>query len=255
MATIHFAHSNGFPALTYRYFLDQLKPHDVQYLPKFGHDHNYRPRFNWMPLADQLIASIEQQQKPVIALGHSLGAVVSLYAYYRRPDLFKGLIMMDPPFFGLPMRMLLFGSRLLGISGRLIPPAKKTRKRKSRWDSREQAAESLREKPLFKNFHPEAFNDYIRYGLVESDAGGVELDFSVQEEYKIFKHTPFWLGPGKIDVPSYYLYSNRFEIGSPESILELQQKFHKTEFIPIDAGHMFPMEQPERTAELVKRLI
>lgn len=255
MALIHFAHSNGFAAPTYRYFLEQLAPHTVQYIPKFGHDKKFNPTFSWMPLADQLIESIESQQKPVIGLGHSLGAVVSLYAYYKRPDLFKGLILMDPPFFGFPLRLLLLGARALGVSGKMVPPAIKAKRRKTRWESKDIAARTLREKALFKDFHTEAFNDYINYGLVETDDGFVELDFSAKQEYRIFKHTPFWLGSGKIDVPSFYLYSNRFEIGSPESILALQRKFAFTEFLPIDAGHMFPMEQPEQTAALIKRLI
>lgn len=255
MAVIHFAHSNGFHAATYRYFLEQLQPHQVQYLEKFGHDPRYNPKYNWTPLTDQLIHSIEDQQKPVVGVGHSLGAVVSLYAYYRRPDLFSALVMMDPPFFGFPLRLLTLASRITGISGRLIPPAVKARKRRTRWESREEAYQSLKDKPLFRRFHPESFNDYINYGLVEGETGGMKLAFSAKEEYRIFKHTPFGLGNGKIQVPSFYLYSNRFEIGSPESISALRKKFKSTEFIPVDAGHMFPMEQPEKTAALIKQLI
>jgi len=255
MPVVHFAHSNGFPALTYRYFLEQLRPLEVQYLPKFGHDPRFNPRFHWGPLADQLIHSIEQQKQPVVGLGHSLGAVVSLYAYYKRPDLFSGLIMMDPPFFAFSTRLALLGARFLGVSGHLVPPAKKAKKRNTRWRSREEASHALRNKALFKNFHPEAFDDYIQHGIVATGRGDYTLDFSATEEYRIFKHTPFALGSGQIDVPSFYLYSNRFEIGSPQSITSLQQKFGKTEFIPIDAGHMFPMEKPVEISNLIKGLI
>tara|TARA_R110000744_G_scaffold67435_2_gene137531 strand:- start:112 stop:891 length:780 start_codon:yes stop_codon:yes gene_type:complete len=255
MSVIHFAHSNGFTALTYRYFLEQLAPHNVQYLEKFGHDKRFEPRFSWAPLTNQLIESIEKQRKPVIGLGHSLGAVVTLNAYYKRPDLFKGLIMMDPPFFGQKMRLLLLGARIVGVSGKLVPPAVKAKKRKSEWESKAAVAESFRNKPLFKDFHPEAFKDYIEHGLVETEQGRAKLDFSTKEEYRIFKHTPFSLGSGKIDVPSFYLYSNRFEIGSAASIEEHKKRFKQTEFIAVDAGHMFPMEQPEKTAQLVKDLI
>jgi len=255
MSVIHFAHSNGFSALTYRYFLEQLHPLEVQYLPKFGHNPLFTPRFSWNPLADQLIRSIEEQEKPVVAVGHSLGAVVSLYAYYKRPELFKSLIMMDPPFFGFSTRLVLLGARALGISGELVPPAKKAKKRNTRWRSREEAADALRNKALFRNFHPESFNDYINYGLTETKDGDFTLDFSAREEYRIFKHTPFLLGSGKIDVPSFYLYSNRFEIGSIKTIEALQKKFRHTDFIPIDAGHMFPMEKPHEVAILIKKLI
>lgn len=255
MAVIHFAHSNGFAAATYGYFLEQLRPHHVQLLDRFGHDRKYYPHYSWNPLVSQLIHSIESQQRPVIAVGHSLGAVVSLYAYYRRPELFRGLIMMDPPFFNLTRRLLLLASRVAGISGWLVPPAKKARKRRRVWESRQEASESLRNKPLFRNFHPECFQDYIDHGLKERQAGGVELAFSAEEEYQIFRHTPFWLGTGKIGVPGFYLYSNRFEVGSAGTISSLQKKFSTTEFIAMDAGHMFPLEKPVETATLIKQLI
>ncbi len=255
MAVFHFAHSNGFHAPTYRYFLEQLAPHQVQYLERFGHDARYNPRFNWNPLVDQLIDSIEKQQKPVVGLGHSLGAVVSLYAYYRRPELFTALVLMDPPFFGLGLRLLMLASRVAGISGRLIPPAKKARKRRTEWQSRQEAHEALKSKPLFRDFHAESFNDYINFGLQQTTNDRLKLAFDAREEYRIFKHTPFWLGSGQIEVPSYYLYSTRFEIGSPATIEALQKKFSSTKFIGIEAGHMFPMEKPHETATLIKRLI
>ncbi len=255
MPIIHFAHSNGFAAPTYRYFLEQLAPQKVQVLEKFGHDKRFAPTFSWKPLTDQLIRSIEQQDSPVIGLGHSLGAVVTLDAYYRRPDLFRGLIMMDPPFFSRKIRAIFLIARMLGISGKLIPPAVKAKKRRSEWESKEIVADSFRNKALFRDFHAEAFDDYIQYGLVETEQGGVRLDFSTKEEYRIFKHSPVWLGSGKINVPSFYVYSNRFEIGSPDTIRELQQKFKQTKFVAMDAGHMFPMEQPEQTAKLIKQLV
>ena len=33
----------------------------------------------------------------IIGIGHSLGGILTFLAAYRRPELFKGIIMLDPP--------------------------------------------------------------------------------------------------------------------------------------------------------------
>jgi len=39
----------------------------------------------------------EHQQTQVITVGHSFGGVIAFIAACQRPELFKGLIMIDPP--------------------------------------------------------------------------------------------------------------------------------------------------------------
>ena len=97
---IHFAHANGVPALVYSKLFDLLKEqYDVIYTPIIGSDHRYPITNDWTCLADQVIDSIVQQAqgRKVIALGHSLGAVLSLLASNKRPELFEQVILLDPP--------------------------------------------------------------------------------------------------------------------------------------------------------------
>lgn len=191
MQTMHFAHSNGFPSLTYRYFLSQFHNFDVRYIETFGHDPTYNPKYSWDPLVKQFLNPIIQENKKVIAVGHSLGAVVCLRAYYQNPHLFSHLVLMDPPFFIFRLRFFILLMRFLGISGKIIPVARRTRYRQTHWSSKEEAYSYLKNKALFKNFHLECFQDYINFGLKPYE-NGVELFFSVEEEYKIFKNSPFF---------------------------------------------------------------
>ncbi|MCI2283470.1 alpha/beta hydrolase [Colwellia sp. MSW7] len=69
---------------------------------KYGHDERYPVENNWQPLVDELIDFVKQQldvhqQKQVINVGHSFGGVISFIAACQQPELFSGLIMLDPP--------------------------------------------------------------------------------------------------------------------------------------------------------------
>ena len=97
---IHFAHANGIPSKVYQKFFDELSDeYDVVYLPQIGTDPKYPISNHWTHLVTQVIDSIERQAqgRPVIAMGHSLGGLLSFMAAYRRPELMQQLIMLDPP--------------------------------------------------------------------------------------------------------------------------------------------------------------
>ena len=63
--------------------------------------------------------------EPVWAIGHSFGAVILAFAAEQRPDLFKGLIMMDPPVLSRKIRWAIAISQFLGVSHKIMPLAKK----------------------------------------------------------------------------------------------------------------------------------
>ena len=101
LAPIHFAHANGFPAQSYQYFLEQLHPHPVSYVNVLG-EGEYRLRYpwdGWSLFGKEIVEAIERQHdEPVIGLGHSLGGVAVFHAARMRPDLFRKVIILDPPF-------------------------------------------------------------------------------------------------------------------------------------------------------------
>ena len=93
---IHFAHANGIPSPVYTPLLADLqRDHDVVTLPEIGTDPRYPVTNHWPRLVDQLIDSVASQSggEPVIGLGHSLGSLLTLMAAYRRPELFRQVIM------------------------------------------------------------------------------------------------------------------------------------------------------------------
>ena len=258
---IHFAHANGVPALVYSKLFDLLKDqYDVIYTPIIGSDHRYPITNGWTYLADQVIDSIVQQAqgRKVIALGHSLGAVLSLLASNKRPELFEQVILLDPPLIvGKASFVMMLMKYLHPKMLDKLTPAGLSAKRRDHWDSREQAAELLRPKGFYQLFDETCFQDYIKYALTEDPKrGGVELTISRDDEVKIFRtnSTLYWLLMPKPKVPT-ILVSGK---DSPFIKQKLPQVIKKKLGIPyhvMQGGHMFPLEHPLETVELVKKLI
>ncbi len=258
---IHFAHANGVPALVYSKLFDLLKDqYDVIYTPIIGTDYRYPISNGWTHLTDQVIDSIVQQAngRKVIALGHSLGAVLSVLAAQKRPELFEQAILLDPPLivgkaaFAM-MLMKYLNPKMLDK----LTPAGLSAKRRDHWDSREQAAELLRPKGFYQLFDQTCFDDYIKYALTEDHVrGGVELTIPRDNEVEIFRtnSTMYWLPMPKLQVPI-FLVSGK---DSPFIKQKLPQAVKKKLAIPytvMQGGHMFPLEYPVETVELIKSLI
>ena len=179
MQTIFFSHAKGFPARTYDYFLRKLHPFAVDYVPVLG-DHTPAPLRHWRSLTHELINAIESRHSaPVIGLGHSLGAVLTLWAAASRPVLFSRVILMDPPLFVPTKRWLLAGITALGLAPWLNPVAQKARNRRQHFTSLAEAEAYWRPKPLFRDFHPQCFQDYVAHAL-QPDQDGFSLRFPAE---------------------------------------------------------------------------
>lgn len=187
---IHFAHGNGFPSLCYKQLLEQLETRfDCCFIDKIGHDPDYPVGENWHNLVAEIIASIKRQaEQPVIAVGHSLGGVLSLLAAIEQPQLFKAVIMLDSPLIGAFKSSMVRLAKTLGIIDR-VTPAFRTKKRREHWQNYEQLISYLKTRDLFKTFTEECLNDYIKYGL-EYKEDGYYLRFDRHIEYQIYRTIP-----------------------------------------------------------------
>ena len=251
-----FAHSNGFSARTYATFLQALSPASLRYVPLFGHDSKGRASSSkWSYLSKQLLDCVDRSSSPVVGIGHSMGAVLILQTYYLRPSSFTHLILMDPPLFRPIKQAGIRIAKWIGQSDLLISPARKAKRRRNWWRSKEEANNYLKEKPLFKRFHPKAMKDYITYGLKPSPKKGFTLSFSQQIEYEIFRHTRLSMQFAAVEIPCYLLYSTSYKVCSRSDIRYLASQLPNVRFTPISGGHMFPFEQPKETAHLIHCLL
>lgn len=267
---IHFAHANGMPSAVYAPLFAGLEDSfTIEFIPLLGPHPDYPVDDHWHALTEQIIHSVRQAcQKhgvsQVIALGHSLGALCTLQAMYRRPDLFTRAVLMDPPWIygktSFVWHLAKQADKLPMMNHRFmdtLSPAGLSKKRRDVWDSREQAYDKLRHKGFFKNFDERSFNGYIQHGLVERADGKITLRIPKAVEVEVFRTNPswYWLTPNEAPIPPVQLI-----IGEDSQFMKRRfpQQIKRRLGINFEThpgGHMFPLEHPDEVAQRIKQLL
>lgn len=255
--TIVFSHANGFPAGTYRTLFRQWlrAGYRVHALEKFGHDPRYPVTSNWPHLGRQLVHFMEREVTgPAFLVGHSLGGLLSLLAAAQRPELARGVVLLDSP---IPSGLLAGALRVMKLTGlgRRFMPSAIARKRRDSWLSVDEAFNHFAIKAAFSRFDAEVLRDYIRSAL-EVRSQEYVLAFRRDIEADIYDTLPHHL-------PSYLrrhpLRCGVAFIGGRRSIEVRRVGMRAVERITqgriswIDGSHLFPFEHPDETASDVMR--
>ena len=174
---LHFSHANGFPSKTYNIMLQKLSDYyDVKWIDQLAHHPEYPVTDNWGFLVEELESHFEANyDRPVIAVGHSLGGVLSYMLAKRRPDLIKKVLLLDAPVldrFASGVVRLAKGFKFVDY----ITPAGRTAGRQEVWESEKEAIEYFKGKSLFRNVDERCLKDYVKYGT-ESFEKGIRLKF------------------------------------------------------------------------------
>lgn len=253
---IHFAHANGFPARTYNKLFSFLADDfDIDYLERHGHNPQFPVTDNWKFLVEELREEIETRYaKPVIGVGHSLGGILHFLVAVEKPELYKQIILLDSP---LISQLRSHGLRILKIT-KLIDrysPSQMTRYRRNLWKTKEEAFAHFRSKAKFAAFDTEVLRDYIEYGMVETEKG-FELFFKPAIEAKIYRTIPHHLAEfrGRLKVPTAYIGGTESREGRLAG-LSFMRKHFPIDFFTVAGSHLFPLEKPYETAQIIKKII
>ena len=240
-----FLHATGMNALTYRQMLEPLgERYHVVALDARGHGRTQLPERRWFYRSwtrhrDDVIEALEGNfQGPVTLAGHSMGATTSLLIAGARPDLARGLCLIEPV-----LRADAF-ARAPGVPA----IARAARRRRAAFASRAEAIAALTGRGFFKTFSPEALADYVEDGFVE-DEDGVRLACSPSYEAATFmaqNHDP-WSSLAHTSGPLVVL---RAEIGSTcsEDAAQRIADVRADARVATLAGatHALPIERPDR---------
>ena len=257
--TLVFSHANGFPAGTYRQLFSSWRAAGWQVLAvdKFGHDPRYPVTSNWPRLRDQLIDFIDDQAPQGAHLvGHSLGGLLSLLAAAKRPDLARGVVMLDSPVitgWRAHTVQVLKRSRLMQRLG----PGKVSITRRHEWPSRQAALAHYAAKSIFARWAPGVLADYVAAGTLRQ-GGKTVLAFDRAVETRIYNTLPHQLGTvlrrHPLQCPVAFIAGTRSaevrQVG-----LEAARRLAGERFAWIAGTHLYPMEKPGETAAAVLALL
>ena len=254
-----FSHANSFALSTYKLLFSMLAARGIEAdgVPRFGHDPQRPVTNNWPHLVDELIEFAEQEVQrrgqSVYLVGHSLGGILSFMAACKRPDLARGVLLIDSPLLsgwkanavGLAKQTQIVGS---------VSPGKISQRRRHSWASNAEALEYFRSKKAFAQWHPQVLQDYVEHGLVDAD-GKRNLYFSREVETAIYNTLPSNLNT---ELRRHPLRCPVSFIGGRSSVemrqvgMEMTQRMTKGRIKMLDGSHLFTMERPLATAAAIE---
>lgn len=259
---IVFLHATGFNARAYRSMLAPLgERFHVWALDFRGHGRTTLPPrlfgyASWRRHRDDVIALLEgHTSTPVTLAGHSLGATVSLLIAAKRPALAASLALIDPvigpkgfyaamqlPFAALMMR-------------RAFPLARNAGRRRAYFPDRAAAVQAFSGRGVFKAFSPQAIEDYVGDGLIEDGKGGFRLACSPAYERATFaahRNHP-WAALRRVSCPIIALRAERHSTFSAAAAHRLTVLKPQARVAIVEgAGHMLPMERPDRVRAAIE---
>lgn len=252
--------ANGFPVQTYLPMLRSLAGYRAISLPPralWGDQAAPAGLRSWRDAADDLLRGLERfDLRDIIAVGHSLGGVLSMLALIKEPERFRALVMLDPVL--LPQDTLDMLAEARG-AGRIdeMPLARGARRRRQYFDSREDAHSRFRQKPIFADWPAEALSLYVEHGLRarENDAG-FELSWSPEWEAYYFStvYHDIWQDLPKLNAlaPTLIIRAGHSNTFPDASFARAQSLAPEAAFRELKGqGHLFPQAAPLETARVI----
>lgn len=213
-------------------------------------------------MSDDLLLYLEEQElAPVIAVGHSIGAIVTLRAALRQPEKFRALVLIDPVLF--PPRFIATYNLLKasGLAYRLHPWILGALRRRRVFDNPETLFKGYRRKHVFRHFSDQNLRAYVN-GISKPRAeGGYELAYSPEWEARIYftsvwRDMDLWWGLPNLKVPTMIIRgaetdtflsptAHRVQKVNPAIFQETIQQ----------STHLVPLEKPAQVYQKIERFL
>ena len=259
--TIHFAHANGYPPACYQplFSLLSLHFHVISMLQRpLWQKSNPDEIKDWQPLAADLLSFLDQQNlHSSIAIGHSLGGIVSLYAAILEPDRFKALILIDPVLFSplyIIARRLIWSMDLVY---RMHPLIKSTRYRKRKFSDLESVFRGFRRKHVFRFMDDDSLWAYVKGITVPDPEGGYKLFYSPDWEMRIYatgiwNDLDLWRNLSKIKIPVLVIKGEATDTFLAPAANLLKKRLPTSKIVSVEKStHLVPLERPDKVNRII----
>ncbi|KAG1443350.1 hypothetical protein G6F56_010700 [Rhizopus delemar] len=197
--TFLFSHANGFHKEAYRPLMQSLKTYlrgqreydatEIQLIAwdartqgdsaRLNHD-LFNPRYRCLDHAldtKQIVDTFKADDNDQwIGVGHSFGACAMLMLESLYPRTFDNLCIIEPVILSefYPMEIVLQGPLFTSI------------KRRDEWSNRKECMESLSKRAFWKALDPQVLENYVNYGMYDTDKGTVKLKCPKEHEHHTY---------------------------------------------------------------------
>ncbi len=250
----HFLHANGLCAGTYLPLFELLE-NDFTMLatdiPGHGDSapHGTERIRHWDVFVDPVKDAIQTHMKPkVVGAGHSLGAVVTLLAAAKHPELFSHIILIDPVIFIRPMLLLFALARRTGLMP-WNPLAQGARRRKTVFESQDEALRRFTSgRGMFGTWNRPYIEAFCHHGLSWNGDGTGSLKCHPETEAQIYESIllDIWNYPPKISCPALIIRGERSNTFTAPAGRAVHRNIRNSSLVTVpDTTHFVPMENPE----------
>jgi len=260
---LHFLHANGYPPACYKPLLELLKrDYHVfgMFLRALWPDSNPGAIKDWNPFSEDLLRFLSSRETaPLIGVGHSIGAIVTLRAALREPDKFWALVLIDPVLFP-PRRLISWNLvRAIGLGHRLHPMIAGSSKRRRTFDDLDTVFRGYRNRKIFRYMSDEHLRIYIE-GIAKPKNGGYELVFSPEWETRIYftglRDFDLWRALPRLNVPTLFIRGAETDTFWEEAARLVKRKQPKVKMETLERStHLLPLERPKEVFDAIQSFL
>jgi pimeloyl-ACP methyl ester carboxylesterase len=262
-APLHFLHANGYPPGCYEPLLNLLTSQYHTYgmfLRPLWPDSNPAEIKDWNPLSDDFLRFLEEQNiDRCMAIGHSIGAIVTLRAALKEPKRFRALVLIEPVLFPYYFMLEWNLFRVIGLGHRLHPKIQGALKRRQDFDDLDQVFAGYRRRTIFRYMSDDNLWIFIRGmtqpkyldGHKSSSQAGYQLAYSPEWEAQIYytglwNDWDLWKRLSLLDIPTLILRGAETDTFWESTSRSVSKKNSKIKVITVDKStHLLPLEKPK----------
>ena len=261
---LHFLHANGYPPGCYQPLLELLQTNyhvfGMLLRPLWG---NSRPKLvtDWQIFSDDLLRFLrDYKPAPVIGVGHSIGATVTLRAALREPNKFCALVLIEPVLFPTTRMLSWNFVRAIGLGNRLHPKIPAAYKRRRTFDNLDLVFRGYRKREVFRYMNDENLRSYIDGITRPTSNGGYELAFSPEWEARIYytglRDFDIWRQLPNLKVPTLFLRAAETDTFWEQAAKLVKRKQPRARVETLERStHLLPLERPKEVFEIMQSFL
>ncbi len=263
---LHFAHANGFAPGSYAPLIETLTARfHVQAMllrplwPDGAGGLTPARLRSWQPFVDDLIAFMDERgARGWVGVGHSIGALATVAAALRRPELFRAVVAIEPVILMPPRRWAWRLAQRVGLAGRLHPLVRDTRRRRRVFASRDEMYARYRAAPTLRAIDDHGLRTYVEAAARPRPDGTVELAYAPEWEARVYEVGPLEVLPrlGRLRPPLLVLRGARSDAFDPSALAVIRRRLPSAAVHEVPgAGHLLPLEQPAAVGQLINEFL